>query len=140
MTMEKFVGTWKLVSYEARLEDGTVLYPMGKDAIGTLIYTDTGYMSGHLSRADIDKSSFDQNNVETKVVIHISNHLSYTGKFQVDESKVTHHIEICVFPSWVGSDQERFYKFTSDRLILSTGIYNLDGVRQSSHLIWKIVS
>ena len=41
---EKFIGTWKLVSFELRSDD-QVTYPFGKDMVGLLMYNDEGYMS-----------------------------------------------------------------------------------------------
>jgi hypothetical protein len=41
---EKFIGTWKLVSFEMRSADG-VTYPFGNDPVGYLMYNDEGYMS-----------------------------------------------------------------------------------------------
>src|SRR5882672_5916133 len=48
MGKEDFVGTWHLVSSEFRRADGAVTYPIGKDAVGLLIYTAEGYMAAQL--------------------------------------------------------------------------------------------
>ncbi|MBC6478284.1 MAG: lipocalin-like domain-containing protein [Hormoscilla sp. GM7CHS1pb] len=37
MTENKFVGTWQLVSFELRDEDGQVIYLYGKDPIGYIV-------------------------------------------------------------------------------------------------------
>ncbi|MDT5134060.1 MAG: hypothetical protein QOE41_3371, partial [Mycobacterium sp.] len=35
---ERLIGSWKLVSYEARSEDGrAVIYPLGRDAKGYIL-------------------------------------------------------------------------------------------------------
>ena len=75
MTAEKFVGTWKLISYESRFEDGQVEYPMEKDAFGRVIYTTEGYMSGHLMRNG-ETREFDINNVQSEVPNKITESLS----------------------------------------------------------------
>jgi hypothetical protein len=46
------VGRWRLDSYIARHEDGSVAYPLGEAASGSLVYTAGGWMSGHLAAAE----------------------------------------------------------------------------------------
>jgi hypothetical protein len=38
MKNEKFAGCWKLVEFEYHRPNGEVVYPLGKDPIGSLIY------------------------------------------------------------------------------------------------------
>jgi hypothetical protein len=48
---ERLIGSWKLVSYEARDDDGRgVIYPLGRDANGYIRYTPDGYMSAQIMR------------------------------------------------------------------------------------------
>ena len=139
MSAEKFVGTWKLISYETRFEDGRVEYPMGNDAVGRVIYTTEGYMSGHLMRKR-EAGEFDINNVQSEVLNKITDHVSYTGRFEVRENTVVHFADISVFPSWVDSEQVRIFEFEGDRLKLSTGPLKISGETQSAHLIWERVT
>ncbi len=39
---EALVGAWQLRSWENRAADGQVTYPMGTDALGSLLYTADG--------------------------------------------------------------------------------------------------
>lgn len=45
---DQVVGTWSLVSYETQDADGHVIYPLGKDAKGFIMYNPDGYMSAQL--------------------------------------------------------------------------------------------
>ena len=38
---EALVGAWQLLSWENQAADGQVTYPMGTDALGSLLYTPT---------------------------------------------------------------------------------------------------
>ncbi len=49
--MNELVGAWELVSFEATAPDGAVSYPFGPDAIGLLVYTDSGHMSVAIAEA-----------------------------------------------------------------------------------------
>ncbi|MFO8010369.1 MAG: lipocalin-like domain-containing protein [Dehalococcoidia bacterium] len=46
------VGTWRPLSFDVRREDGQISYPGGKDQVGYLIYSDDGYFSVAMMRAD----------------------------------------------------------------------------------------
>ena len=41
---ERFIGTWKLVSYENRSGD-PVAHPLGKNPVGYIMYNNGGYMA-----------------------------------------------------------------------------------------------
>jgi len=44
------LGTWRLVSYEARDSEGRVHYPLGENVSGLLVYDGGGNMSAHVMR------------------------------------------------------------------------------------------
>ena len=48
MSLEGFVGTWKLVSLELHRGD-KILYPFGEDAGGFIMYNPDGYMAAFLA-------------------------------------------------------------------------------------------
>lgn len=64
-------------------------------------------------------------------------YFSCCGKYELRGDKVVHHIDVSLFPNWTGQDQERFYRFEGDRLILSTQPLLMEGLEQTAHLIWK---
>jgi Lipocalin-like domain len=49
---DRLVGTWRLVSFEMRDEDGRVTHPLGGDAVGFITYTPDGHMAVQFGRAD----------------------------------------------------------------------------------------
>jgi hypothetical protein len=65
--------------------------------------------------------------------------LSYCGRYDVGEDKVVHHIELSLFPNWVGADQERLMELRGNRLTLSTHPILIKGSEQTAHLIWERV-
>ena len=48
MGKEQFIGTWRLVSLEIRGPDGEVMYPMGQNPRGVLMYDANGEMAVQL--------------------------------------------------------------------------------------------
>ena len=52
---------------------------------------------------------------------------------------VVHHVEMSLFPNWIGGDQERLVDLRGNRLTLSTQALLLRGIQQTAHLIWERV-
>ena len=53
---------------------------------------------------------------------------------------MVHHVELSLFPNWIGGDQERLVDLRGSRLTLSTRPLLLRGIQQSAHQIWERVS
>jgi hypothetical protein len=141
MMENQFIGTWKLVSFEFRDSNDNVTYPFGKDAIGVITYDQVGYMSVQLMIVDRPRFLSDdpQRGTPDEIKAAFEGFISYFGTFTVSESDrtVTHHLDGSSFPNWVGGDQKRFYKFSGNRLTLSTPPIPVNGVSMTGHLIWE---
>ena len=135
---ERFIGTWKLVSYENRSGD-QVTYPLGKNPVGYIMYNNGGYMAAALMASN--RRSFSSMDImggtTEEIVAAYGTYISYCGKYTVTEDRVIHHVEVSSYPNWIGKDQVRFYKFEGDKLILSTPPMILGGKQQSGYLIWE---
>ena len=141
MTDNRFLGTWKLVSWEMRDSEGNVIYPYGKDAIGFLIYAPDGYMSATLTkpnRPHFATQDFLGGTLEEQALA-AQTYLAYCGRYEIKEKSVLHCIETSLLPNWVGIVQERFYEFKDGRLSLSTPPLLLKGKQQFAYLIWEHV-
>ena len=64
---------------------------------------------------------------------------AYFGTYTVNEQErmITHHIEGCSFPNWVGVDQKRFFDLKGDRLTLRTPPLLMRGGQATGYLIWE---
>ncbi|MGO9021709.1 MAG: lipocalin-like domain-containing protein [Syntrophobacteraceae bacterium] len=140
MAENPFIGTWRLVSFELRSENGQVSYPFGQDVDGYIIYSQDGYMSVAFMKAGrsnfTSRYLFADGSMEEKALA-VDTYMSYCGKYEVCGDKVIHHIEVSLFPNWTGKDQQRFYRFDGDRLILSSPPVLREGIEQTAHLTWK---
>lgn len=141
MSERDFVGTWRLVSMEARTSTGQVNYPLGQDAGGFIMYSADGYMSAVLYKANRDK--FGTRDIMAGTEAQLANaartYVSYVAKYQVKGDRVHHAVEASFFPDWVGTTQERIYEFSGNRLTLSTDPIPLGGVQMTVVLIWERV-
>ncbi len=66
-------------------------------------------------------------------------YVSYCGRYEFHGATVIHHVELSLFPNWVGVAQERLVEISGDRLTLSTRPLLLQGRKQTAHLIWERV-
>jgi hypothetical protein len=136
-----FVGTWRLVSFEARSSGGSIAYPLGADACGFIMYSADGYVSVLLSRAG--RTLFGTPDIfagsETQLATAARAVISYAGRFEVQGEWVRHSVDVSLFPDWAGSTQQRRYAFEGQRLTLSTDPVLLEGEHRTAVLIWERV-
>ena len=116
------VGVWELASYTVTNSDGIASFPFGQQPRGQIVYTETGQMSAQLMRSDYDLGSVSELDGPTALrELGLSAFFAYWGTFDVDEaaSTVTHEIEGCLYPDWVGASQVRNFRFEDpDHLVL----------------------
>jgi hypothetical protein len=123
-SLPNLVGTWRLVSYEARTSAGETRYPLGRHVVGQLFYDVRGNMSGHVMR--IDRPTFASNDsgsgTDAEVRAAFEGHTSYFGTYTIDPSArtVTHHVRGASYPNWMGHDQIRYYRSDGSDLVLSS--------------------
>jgi hypothetical protein len=138
MTANPLIGAWRLVSYEAH-SDGEVLYPLGPDATGYIMYTSDGYMSVGMMAADRTnfasgdlRGATDQENIAAA-----STYVSYCGKYEYQGDRVIHRIEAALFPNRVGTEQVRYVDLDGDTLTLTTPPMSIAGKPRDGRIVWQ---
>ena len=143
MASSPLIGTWRLVSWENRsVEDGQVSYPLGRDATGYIMYNEDGYMFVAIMAPHRPRFAHDDLLSATKEEESQAEetYVSYCGPYEFLGDTVVHHVELSLFPNWIGGDQERLVALSGNRLTLSTRPLLLRGIQQTAHLIWERVS
>jgi hypothetical protein len=135
---DRIVGTWKLVSAEQTLKDGTTRpYPQyGLNGKGFLMYARDGYMCADLVNPDRPKWVDPIHPTTEEKVSTADGSFAYCGRYEIDvkQNRLVHLPEVATDPGYVGSRQIRPYKFEDGRLVLSDVEREEPGV-----LRWKIV-
>ena len=136
---DQFVGVYQLISCERKFKDGRIEYPYGQKPVGRITYDKAGRMSAQLMQPGrrstvapgITFSAGTTGCDELRVAAE--SFIAYYGRFDIDEATttVTHHVEACLVPSWVGTDLKRKYRFTARQLVLSVETTNL------LELVWE---
>jgi hypothetical protein len=110
------------LSLETRSSSGEVIYPLGKDAVGLLLYAEQGYMAVSAMRTErvrFKSGELGAASPEEKLEAFDS-YIAYSGRYEVRRDRVLHHVELSILPNWVGGSQERYFEFSGDRLTLRT--------------------
>ncbi len=140
---ETLVGTYELLSFEIRKSDGSVVFPLGEDAVGRISYDDAGRMAVQVMRPGRPKfASGDMlAGSPEEIAAAWAGYIGYSGSYIIDEAAgtVTHEIAVSSFPNWVGDNQVRFFEFDGDTLELSTAPLMYDGVGTVATLVWERV-
>jgi lipocalin-like protein len=140
---ERLIGTWRLISFELRAEDGAVSYPFGLDPKGFLIYADDNFIACQLmepGRPNYPAFSFDNVGI-VQLAAAARGYLAYCGLFEVDESakEVHHHVQVSLTPNWIGDRQTRRINFIGEQLELSTPEMEISGQMQTGRVLWEKV-
>ena len=136
----QFVGTWKLISYERRLPGGEVTYPFGKNPVGRLTYDAQGHMAAQIM--DPSRKKFEGvsmlRGTDAEKVAAFNGYVAYAGTYTLKpaEHVVVHHVEISMYPNWVGGDQRRTYEFSGGRLLLRA-LDGSGGPGTDARLVWE---
>lgn len=108
---KEIVGVWRLVHSVEFLPDGGKHYPFGEDAIGYIVYTESGVMAVQIAR-------------KYRPIGHCedasADYLAYFGRYEVNTEKelVRHVLEGQLFPGNHPAVVERKYRFYDDKLSL----------------------
>jgi hypothetical protein len=142
MLAKKIIGVWALQSWETVVDDNVVGYPLGEKAFGFIAYHPAGFMSVNISAPNrVRLSTDDPFGGDPKLLgLDAKGYLSYCGPFSVvSENEVIHHLKLCSFENWVGTDQHRHAGFdpNNDTLTLSTATVVTQGRKGSNRLVWK---
>lgn len=123
---EQILGTsWRLVSFQSEDKNGELVYPLGKEATGVIMFTDNQRMAVQIMATDrekaLDQSWFDRLNTESEQVMAQFGYHAYSGRFDLNEEEatLTTQVDLSLVASYVGSDQTRSAKIEGDRLYLS---------------------
>ena len=145
MGSHDLVGTWRLVDWTVTVGERSRRPWRGK-ATGLLTYTEDGRMWAALmatDRPDVPTKTLSAAPPKIRAAT-ASGFVTYAGSYTVDGDDVVHHVEVSLFPNWVGTDERRHIGWVeSDNgtdLELTTPPTDTDGGRVAvQRLLWTRV-
>ena len=138
----QFFGTWRLVSWQIPDGAGAPRHPLGRDALGLLVYAPDGYMfaalMAHGRPRFLGGDPLGGTAEECAAAMHTYH--TYCGRYRLEADRVIHTVEMSLFPNLVGEDQIRYWRFEDERLLLSTPPLLRNGLSGTAHLVWERAS
>lgn len=123
---EQIAGTsWRLVSFQSEDKSGEIIYPLGKEAEGVIMFTRDQRMAVQImatNRESLQSRDFlERLNTDTEVEMAKLGYHAYSGRYKLDEenSTLTTRVELSLVHAYIGSDQTRTAKIEADKLYLS---------------------
>jgi len=132
------VGAWRLVSWDERLDDGTMR--RNPRTVGSLMYSDSGRMCGVIM--DPNRPGWRGRPQDAEVRVAWDGLVTYCGNYEVHASEgfVVHHVDIEKSPSLIGIDRKRWFTFEGpNRLVLRVDPAENQGTTAESRLTWERV-
>ena len=121
-SMESLIGTWRLVEWAYFVDDEVVARPFGGNPTGLLTYTEDGRMWATLmrtKRARLGSRTLAGASQEERATA-AAGYINYAGTYEVGGDTVDHHVEVSLFPDWVGGVQRRHIEWIDGDLVLSS--------------------
>ena len=111
---EKFLGIWKIVSWETEFQATGEREPvLGKNPTGYIIFTPEGRMMTVITGEGRKEPKTDQDRADL-----LKSLIAYTGMYRLDGDKFITKVDVAWNPAWNGTDQVRFFRLEGDRLYI----------------------
>lgn len=136
---ERFLGTWRLASWENEDEAGAVSHPVGREPIGLLHYAADGYMFVHIMRRDRASLSTDAlfGGDAVEKAGAFSSHVAYAGRWELRGARMIHTLEVASVPNWAGGEQRRRFEFLSDGRLRLSAPMEFGGRTAMARVTWR---
>ena len=140
MPQHPLTGTWTLLTYTIINQEGTKLAePFGPHPQGLLIYTENGFMSGHImsNNRPPSQSHLPHKASPEEKILAFDTYLGYCGTYELLQDRVIHHVTTCHFPNWIGTDLIRIMQLDGNLLTLTAPPVITKGKTRTVRITWR---
>ncbi|KHK90362.1 lipocalin-like domain-containing protein [Novosphingobium malaysiense] len=133
-------GLWHIVSWVQDYDDGRLIHPMGEALEGFIDYREDGSFAVMISRKDrapfTTGGQWDASDAEKAAAYQAM--LAYAGRYEFTGDHVLHHVEICLYPGWIGGTQRRRLVSTGGgELALEARLEEGTGQARTARILWR---
>lgn len=143
ITKEDIVGAWQLESWTIGYSNrDDFSYPFGENPQGLLMYSDDGWMSAAINRADRGRFPEDvspRSVSQEAVVAAYNSYFHYAGRYRIIGGDIIHYVIQSLNLNFPGTEQLRHAELDGSTLVLSGKDQAADVTRFHS-LVWHRVS
>lgn len=120
MTGCPLVGAWELVGYEVPDAEPGERLPLGREPLGRLIYTAAGDLAVHYMAGDrpAPATANWRFTTDAEKLAAVRAYGGYSGRYTWHGDRVSHHVEACIHPNWIGTTLVRRVELTGTDLVL----------------------
>ncbi len=116
----ELVGAWNAAGQDRLGPDGRVSGAVGAAAPGRIIYTE-GHQLMVISVARDDLPAAPAERLDEAALAAVARACTaYAGRWELVGERLLHHIDIAIFPAWMGTTRVRFPSLAGDLLTLTT--------------------
>ncbi|NBO29713.1 MAG: hypothetical protein EBV10_10810 [Synechococcaceae bacterium WB6_1A_059] len=139
--VSKFFGVWELKSFTTQYENNDVVYPLGNDAIGLLIYNPNGYVNVTLQKKKFDHFKLPDRQLASneEKITAFDTFYAYTGKWFLKDNLMHHKIIMSIIPNWINTIITREPVWINNNNLNLYAVWNVDGKKRTANLSWKKV-
>lgn len=95
-------------------DNGERIDPYGPHPDGVIVLTAQGRMAGIITPGAEAQRAI------TDAATLLRNMLAYSGPYRIEGDKFVTNVDIAWHPSWIGTEQVRFFRVAGDRLTITT--------------------
>jgi hypothetical protein len=142
ISKQNLVGSWQLESWTISYSDREDFsYPYGENPHGLLLYSEDGWMSAAINRADRGRFPEDASPrtlPDEALVSAYKSYFHYAGRYRVIDNDVVHYVTQSLYPNFPGTEQLRHAELDGRTLVLS-GKDQAGEVTRFHSLVWHRV-
>jgi Lipocalin-like domain len=140
---KKIVGTWKVVSSEETLKDGSKRpnLHIGLNGKAFLLYSADGYMCAELMNSDRPGWKDKNKPSDDEKLSSFNGFFAYCGRYEIhaDKNYLVHLPEVSMTQDYLETRQIRPYRFEGNRLILGDKSSNGNDDVVAWEIVWEKV-
>jgi hypothetical protein len=137
---QQLYGTWQLESSKQTIvATGEIRNPQGIAPLGFLTYGEDGRMSVIIVDTSRPKPADLSKLTDAERVTLFRTMVAYSGRYSVEGSKITHHVDVSWNEAWTGTRQIRQVRLENDILYITSDPQpsGVDGKVAITELKWK---
>src|SRR3954447_8521129 len=140
---KKIVGTWKVVSSEETLKDGSkrANRHIGPNGKAFLLYSADGYMCAELMNSDRPPWKDKAKPTDEEKLSSFNGFFGYCGRYEIhpDKNFLVHLPEVSMTQDYLDTRQIRPYRFDGNRMILGDKSSNGNDDVVAWEIVWEKV-
>jgi hypothetical protein len=119
VTATDLFGAWNAAGQDRLNPDGTITQLIPASAPGRIMYTPEGFMSVVATNGTPLPTTEPTTLTEAQRAAAAMACTAYTGRWELKDGQLFHHIDAAVFPAWIGQSRIRIPKIDGDLLTLT---------------------